>query len=149
MSALKEEKYIAPDIKLVYDLAEKPNLTNLKAQTDRAAIANMRLDLVLPENNIMTVNIDFDTTSGYHGNTMMVMDDFGVEMLATAFAVKYGQEQADVVTKAWQQKQQQDDPRKPTYLLVQKPQFEGDMPKVFALCGTKKHEVDVAPDSIV
>lgn len=149
MSALKEEKIVAPDIKLVYDLSEKPNLTHLQAKADRAVLANMRLDLVLPEDNILTVDIDFDTTSGYHGNTMMVMDDFGVEMLATAFAVKYGQEQADVVTRAWQQKQQQDDPRKPTYLLVQKPESDNAMPKVYALCGGKKHDNDIAPDSII
>jgi len=84
-------------------MTEKPNRTNLKAHEDRAVIANIRADLVLPENNILTVDIDFNTTSGYHNNTIMaimVMDDFGVEMIAVAFESKYSKEAADKVRKA-------------------------------------------------
>jgi hypothetical protein len=149
MTAVKKETLVVhDDIKIVYDMTEKPNRTNLKAQKDRAIIANIRADLVLPENNILTVDIDFDTTSGYHNNAIMVMDDFGVEMIATAFESKYSKEAANKVRKAWAEKQQQDDPRKPTYLLVQKPTTEQNIPQVFAVCGGKKHD-DIAPDSIV
>jgi len=147
MSALakKEQKQtkelrLHEDIKIVYDMTEKPNRTNLKAHEDRAVIANLRADLVLPSNKILTVDIDFDTTSGYHGNTMMVMDDFGVEMLTTAFAVKYGQQFADKITQAWAQKQHPDDPRKPTYLLVQKPTIDDGIPQVFVACGKEDHD---------
>jgi len=72
----------------------------------------------------------------------LVMDDFGVEMLVTAFAVKYGQPFADKISNAWAEKKHQDDPRKPTYLLVQKPTIEGEMPKVFAACGDRIHDND-------
>lgn len=150
MTAIKKEELVVhDDIKIIYDMTEKPNRTHLKAHKDRAVIANIRADLVLPENNILTVDIDFDTTSGYHNNAIMVMDDFGVEMIATAFESKYSKEEADKVRKAWAEKQQQDDPRKPTYLLVQKPITTGDTPKVFANCGTRKHEKDIAPESII
>jgi hypothetical protein len=71
---------------------------------------------------------------------MMIMDDFGVEMLVAGFAVKYGQQYADSISKAWQEKKQASDPRKPTYLLVQKPINEGELPKVFAACGQKIHD---------
>jgi len=145
----KEELVVHDDIKIVYDMTEKPNRTHLKAHHDRAVIANIRADLVLPENNILTVDIDFDTTSGYHNNAIMVMDDFGVEMIATAFEAKYSKEDADKVRKAWAEKQQHDDPRKPTYLLVQKPITTGDTPKVFATCGGRKHESVSPPDSII
>ena len=111
-------------------------------------MAKMRVDLVLPEDNILTVDIDFDTTSGYHGNTMMIMDDFGMEMLATSFEVKYGKEHAENIRKAWREKQEKHDPRKPSYLLVQKPTSPDALPKVFAVCGGKKHESDNAPASI-
>ena len=97
MSALRKEKRITKDINLVYDLSEKPNLSQLEAQEDRAVIAKIKADLVLPSNKILTVDIDFDSTSGYHDNAIMVMDDFGVEMVATAFEVKYGKEHADKV----------------------------------------------------
>ena len=97
MSALRKEKRITKDINLVYDFTEKPNRTQLKAQPDRAVVAKLRADLVLPNDKILTVDIDFDTVSGYHDNAIMVMDDFGVEMLATAFEVKYSQEAADKV----------------------------------------------------
>lgn len=150
MSAqLKESNRIANDINLVYDFTEKPNLTNLKSAPDRAIIAKLRADLILPNDKILTVDIDFDTTSGYHGNTMMIMDDFGVEMLTTAFATKYGQEYADSISKAWQEKQEQNDPRKPTYILVQKPKEDGELPKIYMVCGSKVHPPKDAPQSII
>jgi len=158
MSALKikpqknaEEKRIANDINLVYDFTEKPNRSKLKAHTDRAVVAKLRADLVLPNNKILTVDIDFDSTSGYHNNTMMIMDDFGVEMLATAFETKYGQKHADKVRQAWAEKQHSNDPRKPTYLLVQKPSIDDGIPQVFVACGTKEHEDGgtIAPKSII
>ncbi|WP_019025916.1 hypothetical protein [Colwellia piezophila] len=160
MSALKkspttelntEKRCITKDINLVYDFTEKPNRTQLKAHSDRAVISKLRADLVLPNNKILTVDIDFDSASGYHNNTMLVMDDFGVEMLVTAFAVKYGQPFADNIKKAWAEKKHQDDPRKPTYLLVQKPITDGDVPMVFAVCGDKVHDdgKKITPESIV
>ena len=147
-----EERRVTKDINLVYDFTEKPNRTQLKAHNDRAVVAKLRADLVLPNNKILTVDIDFDSTSGYHNNTMLVMDDFGVEMLVTAFAVKYGQQFADKISNAWAEKQHQNDPRKPTYLLVQKPTVEGELPKIFAVCGDRIHDKDgtkSTPQSIV
>lgn len=135
-----EEKRLSKDINLIYDFTEKPNRTNLKAHEDRAVIAKLRADLVLPNDKILTVDIDFDSTSGYHNNTMLVMDDFGVEMLVTAFAAKYGQQYADKISKAWAEKKHQDDPRKPTYLLVQKPETDDIVPLVFVACGDKVHD---------
>ena len=147
MSALRDEKRLAKDINLVYDLSEKPNRTQLKAHQDRAVVANLKADLVLPSNKILTVDIDFDATSGYHDNAIMVMDDFGVEMIAIAFEAKYGKEHAEKVRKAWAEKQHQDAPRKQTYLLVQKPESTDDLPQVFAGCGERDHDKD--PDNII
>ncbi len=149
MTALKEEVRVAKDINLIYDFTEKPNLTQLKAKEDRAVVAKLRADLVLPSNKILTVDIDFDTTSGYHDNAIMVMDDFGVDLIATAFEVKYGKEHADKVRQAWAEKQHIDDPRKPTYLLVQKPECADVLPNVYAKCGNKQHSPVKAPDSII
>ncbi|PKI16947.1 hypothetical protein [Colwellia sp. 12G3] len=146
-----EEKRLSKDINLIYDFTEKPNRTNLKAQSDRAVVAKLRADLILPNNKILTVDIDFDSTSGYHDNTMLVMDDFGVEMLVTAFAVKYGQPFADKISNAWAEKKHQNDPRKPTYLLVQKPTIDDGIPQVFVACGDKDHDTgnNIKPQSIV
>lgn len=148
MSALKEEKIISDDIKLVYDFTEKPNRTQLKAHKDRAVVAKFRADLVLPTNKILTVDIDFDTASGYHGNTMLLMDDYGVEMFAFAVAMKHGQQHADKVLHAWHNKKNSDDPRKPTYMLVQKPRNDDDLPNVFVACGDKDHK-DIKATSVV
>ncbi|HCM46120.1 MAG TPA: hypothetical protein DIS98_00920 [Colwellia sp.] len=144
-----ETRRLSKDINLVYDFTEKPNRTNLKAKSDRAVVAKLRADLVLPNDKILTVDIDFDSTSGYHNNTMMVMDDFGVEMLVTAFAVKYGQQYADKISNAWAEKKHQDDPRKPTYLLVQKPTIDDGIPQVFVACGDRDHDKDIKLQSIV
>jgi hypothetical protein len=149
MSALTKEKRLAKDINLVYDFTEKPNLSHLKAHKDRAVISKLRADLVLPNDKILTVDIDFDTTSGYHDNAIMVMDDFGAEIIATAFEVKYGKEHADKVRQAWANKQKDEDPRKPTYLLVQKPEIPESLPQVFAGCGNERHPPKNAPKSII
>jgi len=141
-AAKKEELRLHDDIKLVYDLTEKPNRTNLKSHPDRAVVTKLRADLVLPSDKILTVDIDFDTTSGYHNNAIMVMDDFGVEMLAIAFETKYGKEHAERIRQAWANKQYSDSPRKPTYLLVQKPNEAEQLPKVFAACGDRDHNDD-------
>ena len=103
---------------------------------------------MLPSNKILTVDIDFDSTSGYHDNAIMVMDDFGVEMVATAFEVKYGKEHADKVREAWANKQHDSSPRKPTYLLVQKPEVNDTVPNVYAVCGDVRHPPKEAPASI-
>lgn len=149
MSALEKQRRIAPDFNIVYDLSEKPNLTNLKTVENRAVVTKLKADLLLPTNKIMTVEIDFDTDSGYHNNAMMVMDDFGVEMLATAFEVKYGIDAANKVRAAWKEKQDASDPRKPTYLLVQKPENDNDVCKLFANCGKETHPPKESPESIV
>lgn len=147
-AAKKQELRLHDDIKIIYHMEDKPNRTSLKAHKERAVIASLRADLVLPTNKILTVDIDFDTTSGYHSNTMMIMDDFGVEMLTTAFAVKYGQQFADKITQAWAQKQHPDDPRKPTYILVQKPTIDDGIPQVFVACGKDDHDKDIKCQAI-
>lgn len=150
MSALKKEKHlhIADDINLVYDFAEKPNRTNLRAQEDRAVVAKLRADLVLPNNKILSVDINFDNKSAYHNNTMMIMDDFGVEMLVTSLAVKYGQDLADTVQKAWNEKEEATDPRKPTYMLVQKPINDDLPPRIYVACGKERHNMDIDMPSV-
>lgn len=142
MSALKKQQHlrITDDINLVYDFTEKPNITNLKAHKDRAVVAKFRADLVLPSNKILTVDISFDSSSSYHNNTMLIMDDFGVEMLVAGFTAKYGQEYADKIQQAWNEKQDPNDPRKPTYMLVQKPTSDDLVPKVFVGCGKEEHK---------
>jgi len=95
------------------------------------------------------VDIDFDRTSGYQKNTMMVMDNFGIEMLVTAFAIKYGQPFADKIFNAWTEKQHQDDLRKATYLLVQKPTIDDGIRQVFAACGDRDHYKDIKLQNIV
>ena len=139
-AAKKEELIVHGDIKIIYDMKEKPNRTNLKSHPDRAVVANLRADLVLPSDKILTVDIDFDSTSGYHNNAIMVMDDFGVEMLAIAFETKYSKEHAEQIRQAWANKKFSDSPRKPTYLLVQKPNDAEQLPKIFAVCGEKEHD---------
>ncbi len=76
------------------------------------------------------------------------MDDFGVEMLVSAFAVKYGQDFADDIQQAWNEKQDPSDPRKPTYMLVQKPTYDGCIPKVFVGCGKEQHDNNINQPSV-
>ncbi|SET56087.1 hypothetical protein [Thalassotalea agarivorans] len=140
--AAKEKVIVNNELALVYDFTEKPNKTQLKAHEDRAVVAKLRADLVLPTDKILTVDIDFDTDSGYHGNAMIIMDDFGVELLISGFESKYGKEYADKIREAWNTKQYPDDPRKPTYIMVQKPKHEGILPQVIVACGGRGHDDD-------
>ena len=139
MSALQKERRLAPDLNLIYDLSEKTNRTNLKAEKDRAVVASLKADLVLPSDKIMTVEIDFDSDSSYHNNAVMVMNSFGAELIATAFESKYGKDAAEKVRAAWQQKEQDTDPRKPTYLMVQAPEDNNEKGKIIASCGREDH----------
>lgn len=139
MSHLDNKLQISEDINLTFDLTEKPNTSNLKAHKERAVISNLRTDLVLPNDKVLTVDIDFNSTSGYHNTTMMIMDDFGVEILAAGFEKKYGKVHAEKIRQAWANKELPTDPRKPSYLLVQKPLNENEMPQVFASCGRRDH----------
>ena len=83
------------------------------------------------------------------GNTLVeTLIEDGVEMLTTAFEIKYGQQYADKIKQAWVVKEHQDDPRKPTYLLVQKPKEDNQLPQVFVACGKKDHD-DTILQSIV
>lgn len=150
MSAQLKERRVAQDINIVYLNDDKPNNTNLKTKENRAVVAKLRADLVTPQNEIMTVDIDFDTTSGYHNNTMMLMDDYGVEMFASAIEAKHGKVHADKIRQAWNQKEDASASRLPTYMLVQKPKND-ELPKVFAVCGKKgdDHISNQAPDSII
>lgn len=148
MDHLNEKLKIAEDINLTFDLTEKNNHSDLKAHKDRAVIANLRADLVLPNDKILTVDIDFNSTSGYHNTTMMIMDDFGVEMFATGVETKYGKVHADKIRQAWANKERPSDPRKPSYILVQKPINDDEIPRVFVTCGRKDH-VNSSPISIV
>jgi hypothetical protein len=149
MTALQKYKSVTKDISLIYDLTEKPNKSNLKALDDRAIITKLTAELLLPTNKILSVEIDFDATSGYHNNSLVVMNDFGVEMLATAFESQYGKAYADQIRQAWAQKQQPEDPRKPSYLLVQQPSSPTELPQVFAVCGKEQHPPKDAPESII
>jgi hypothetical protein len=67
------------------------------------------------------------------------------------FCVKFVQNFADTITNDCKQKKKNRDPRKPTYLLVQKPINEGALPKVFATCGGKHHDdgKKLIPETVV
>ncbi|NTS78399.1 hypothetical protein HR060_16240 [Catenovulum sp. SM1970] len=122
-----------------YDENEYPNDTNLKADKERAVLARLQAELVLPEDTILKVDMDFDVNSGYNGNAVIVMDDLGAELIADAFTFKYGEQAGKAVLEKWQNRDQPEDPRLPTFLFVQKPEKAGDMPVIFAGCGTRDH----------
>ncbi len=46
-------------------------------------------------------------------------------------------------------KQEEHNPRKPTYILVQKPTDINEMPKVYAKCGGDKHDPKLSSDRII
>lgn len=128
------------DTRIKYSSEKKQNTTQLQAKADRATIANMQVELVLPNNEILTVDISFDNHSNFNNNAMMVIDDFGAELVADAFESRYGIEAANLVRKSWYNKEKNEDPRKPTYMFIKKPEKPNVRPGVIVACGTKDHE---------
>lgn len=123
----------------VYDETVYPNDTSLVPQTERATVARLNAELLLPDNSILKVDMDFDNQSGYNGTATIVMDDDGAQMIADAFSFRYGDAAGQEILTKWHNRENKDDPRKPTFLFVKKPEKEGDMPKVFVACGSRNH----------
>jgi hypothetical protein len=144
----KNNEQVSQGINLNYHLTEKNNYTQLKAKTDRAVVAKIQAELVLPDDKILTVDISFDSNSGYNESTMMIWDDLGVEIAAAGFSKLYGEEFAKKIREAWQTKQHPDAPRKPTYLLVKKPKDKNSLPEVYKVCGIKEHKPHITPNNL-
>ncbi|WP_199609340.1 hypothetical protein [Flocculibacter collagenilyticus] len=140
MSATKIRKI--EDLTFEYDKTVKHNTTKLRAKSDRATVSKFVADLVLPDDSILTVDISFDSDTCYHNNAMVIMDDFGAELVADAFETRYGLEAANLVREKWYNKESNDDPRKPTFMFVKKPTKPLQRPKIVVACGKEDHQPD-------
>lgn len=140
MTAIAEKITFAKGLTVAYDNTVYPNNTSLQPQEERATITRMKADLLLPDNKIMKIDMNFDAHSGYHENAVIVMDDDGAQLIADAFTHRYGKEAGDEIMEKWQNRDNANDPRKPTFLFVKKPESESEKPFVFASCGSKAHD---------
>lgn len=137
MTAIKKEKY-RDSLRLVYDYSDRPNNTQLEPLKDRAKLTYLTADLLLPNNSIMQVEMDFDLGSGYHDNGLIVMGEYGARLLADAMAYRHGEQAKLDVLDQWQRKANQNDPRKPTFLFAKPSPATGDC-TIFAACGSTSH----------
>ncbi|TMN32920.1 hypothetical protein [Pseudoalteromonas sp. S2755] len=85
---------------------------------ERARVSRMNADLLLPDGSTLNVDVSFDCGSDYKNTALMVMSDSGAQLLAAAYTHLYGVEAGEAVMHSWNNKKNETDPRKPTYLFV-------------------------------
>ncbi|ALU41927.1 hypothetical protein [Pseudoalteromonas rubra] len=93
----------------------------LEPLPDRAQVQRMNADLLLPDGSTLNVDVSFDCGSDYKNTAVMVMSNSGAQLIAAAYTHLYGESAGQSVMEAWQNKQNESDPRKPTYLFILAP----------------------------
>lgn len=88
---------------------------------NRAKIEHMTVNLKLPDNSNLTVDMSFDCGSYYDKTAMIVTSRQGAEILATAYEALYGPAAGKAVMDKWNNKAKSTDPRLPTFILVRPP----------------------------
>jgi len=112
-------------LKIVTLLCAALTVCNVAALTpleDRAVIQYMSADILLPDNSMLNVDMSFDCGSDFSKTAMIITSDAGAHLLATAFASMYGNAAGDQVLRSWNNKVNESDPRKPTFLVVTPPE---------------------------
>ncbi len=89
---------------------------------DRAIIQYMSADILLPDNSLLNVDMSFDCGSDFSETAMIITSDAGAHLLATAFTSLYGPSAGKQILASWNNKVDESDPRKPTFLVVTPPE---------------------------
>lgn len=140
--------------------------TALEPISDRAQVKHITSTLLMPNGGEMVVDMSLDCGSSYENTGIIVTTEAGAKFLANAYSSLYGLEAGQKIKKAWQTKANEDDPRKPTMLLINsfgslswpgETQFKSTArnlsietstfvseqtlgPDVLQLCGTRAHD---------
>ncbi|KJY90606.1 MULTISPECIES: hypothetical protein [Pseudoalteromonas] len=109
------KKILLPIAATMFCISAANALTPLE---DRARVSRMNADLLLPDGSTLNVDVSFDCGSDYKNTALMVMSDSGAQLLAAAYTHLYGVEAGEAVMHSWNNKKNETDPRKPTYLFV-------------------------------
>jgi hypothetical protein len=89
---------------------------------NRAKVEHMTVNLRLPDNSNLTVDMNFDCGSYYDKTAMIVTSRQGAEILATAYEALYGTAAGKAVMDKWNKKTKAEDPRLPTFIVVKPPE---------------------------
>jgi hypothetical protein len=89
---------------------------------NRAKVEHMTVNLKLPDNSNLTVDMNFDCGSYYNKTAMIVTSRQGAEILATAYEALYGPAAGKAVMDKWNKKAKAEDPRLPTFIVVKPPE---------------------------
>lgn len=88
---------------------------------NRAKIEHMTVNIKLPDNSNLTVDMNFDCGSYYDKTAMIITSRQGAEILATAYEALYGPAAGKAIMAKWNNKSKSTDPRLPTFILVRPP----------------------------
>ncbi|ATG77638.1 hypothetical protein [Pseudoalteromonas sp. 1_2015MBL_MicDiv] len=111
-------------LKIVTLLCAALTVCNVAALTplkDRAVIQYMNADILLPDNSTLNVDMSFDCGSDFAKTAMIVTSEAGAYLLANAFSNIYGPAAGQRVLDTWNTKTSENDPRKPTFLVITPP----------------------------
>lgn len=102
-----------------------------ESKINRARIVNMIVELELPDGSTVVVdNMDFCTPGGfYNGVEAVVFGDEAVRVMQAGMAALYPKV-GDSINQMWQNKNNADDPRLPTYLMIRAPESANKLAKL-------------------
>jgi len=93
----------------------------LEPLKDRAVVQHINVDLLLPDNSLLNVDMSLDCGSAYESTGIIVMSKGGAELIATAYSTLWGEAYGQKVMDTWNNKKNSDDPRKPTFIIIPTP----------------------------
>ena len=96
----------------------------LEPLTDRARLASMQGQLLLPDGSYLPVDMSFDCGSQWENTAMIITSDLGAQLLAAAYTQLYGNEAGRNVIRQWNNKTKSTDPRKPSFLIITPPAID-------------------------
>ncbi|WP_246128640.1 hypothetical protein [Pleionea sediminis] len=99
--------------------------TNSVAE-DRAEVADMSANLLLPDGSYLQVEVFTECALGGTNVGALLFSDEQVDDYAAGLTAKYGSQYGDLLRQTWATKRNPEDPRLPTYIVVFKSQSEAN-----------------------
>ncbi len=93
-------------------------LAEKQPKPERAQVLNLQADLLLPQGSMLSVNLDMDCNSRLATAGAFSISDHGTRIIAAGLKALYGEHKAQQALTLWHNKAHQDDPRKPSFLIV-------------------------------
>lgn len=115
---------------LTHGCATLAHATTLEPLPERARVASMYTQLLLPDSSTLNVDMSFDCGAAFESTGLIVTSDAGAKLLAAAYTHLYGAEAGKYVLDKWYTKANPEDPRLPSFLIVKSQESQESQARV-------------------